>query len=180
MRTTTPTATRQLAAQANAAQANAARAPWFRLAPEDGWLTVFLVAMLVFVTVLSIQSVTPPWAPGLTILSTVTAVGLLLSYLAVQQGRIPGALVHTVMLALAVAFAFAQTADAVLGGDRRALLQHTIGWFQHALLGNGSSTDNTIFLLFLAILTCLLAYISLWLVIRTRRPWLAVLANGVV
>src|SRR5262249_57422376 len=39
---------------------------------------------------------------------------------------------------------------------------------------------NSVFLLFLAILSFLLAYISVWLVLHTRRPWLAALANGVV
>jgi transglutaminase-like putative cysteine protease len=158
----------------------AAQPPWFRLVPEDGWLTIALVALMVYVTVFSIQSVTPPWAPGLGILATVTSVGLLLAYISVQQGRLPGLLVHTLALSLGIVFAFLQTSDAVLDGDRRALFVHIGLWLQHALLGNGQSDDNTIFLLFLAILTMLLAYISLWLVVRTRRPWLAVLANGVV
>ena len=48
------------------------------------------------------------------------------------------------------------------------------------MLHGGDSTDNTVFLLFLAVLTFLLAYVSVWLVVHTRRPWLAVLANGVV
>jgi transglutaminase-like putative cysteine protease len=148
--------------------------------PEDGWATLALTALVVYVTVWSIQSVTPPWAPGLSILTPVTTVGLLLAYLSVEQGRLPGALVHTVALVLGVTFAFVQTDDVVLHGDRQALLQHAATWFRHALLANGTSNDNAIFLLFLAVLTTLLAYISIWLVLRTRRPWLAVLANGVV
>jgi transglutaminase-like putative cysteine protease len=48
------------------------------------------------------------------------------------------------------------------------------------VLSHQSSSDNTVFLLFLAILSFLLAYISVWLVLHTRRPWLAALANGVV
>ncbi len=160
-------------------QAHTGPAPWFGLVPEDGWLMLLLTAMLVYVTVWSIQSVTPPWAPGLGILSTVTTAGLLLAYLSIQQGRLPGSLVHTVALAVGVVFAFEQTAEASLGGDRGALLSHLGVWF-HSVLASGSSNDNAIFLLFLAILTTLLAYISLWLVLRTRRPWLAVLANGIV
>jgi transglutaminase-like putative cysteine protease len=154
--------------------------PWLRLLPEDGWFTLILLALSVYITVFSIESVTPPWAPGMQILTATTSLGLLLGYLSVQQGRLPGALVHTVAVCLGIVTAFLQTADAVLTGNRLLLLKHTAFWFQRAILTGGQSSDNTVFLLFLGILTFLLAYISVWLVLRTRRPWLAVLANGVV
>ena len=156
------------------------RAPWLRLLPEDGWFTLILLALSVYITVFSIESVTPPWAPGMGILTTTTSLGLLLGYLAVQQGRLPGVLVHSAAVVLGVVFAFLQTSDAVLVGDRLQLLRHVGAWFQRAIVSGGQSSDNTVFLLFLAILTFLLAYISVWLVLRTRRPWLTVLANGVV
>jgi transglutaminase-like putative cysteine protease len=156
------------------------RAPWLRLLPEDGWFTLILLALSVYITVFSIERVTPPWAPGMGILTATTSLGLLLGYLAVQQGRLPGVLVHSAAVVLGVVFAFLQTADAVLVGDRLRMLQHVSNWFQRAIVSGGQSSDNTVFLLFLAILTFLLAYISVWLVLRTRRPWLTVLANGVV
>lgn len=156
------------------------RPPWLRLLPEDGWFTLILLALSVYITVFSIESVTPPWAPGMGILTATTTLGLLLGYLAVQQGRLPGVLVHSVAVALGIVFAFLQASDAVLQGDRLLLLQHVSNWFQRAIVSGGQSSDNTVFLLFLAILTFLLAYISVWLVLRTRRPWLTLLANGVV
>ena len=152
--------------------------PWLRLVPEDGWFTFALLAVVVFTTISSIQSVN--WAPGLQALTATTAAGLVLSYLAVQQGRLPSSLVHLVAVALGALFAFQQTADAVLGSDRAALWQNTVTWFHRAVLSHQSSSDNSVFLLFLAILSFLLAYISVWLVLHTRRPWLAALANGVV
>src|SRR5215469_14569993 len=154
--------------------------PWLRLLPEDGWLTLVLLIVVVYTTTASIQSVTPPWAPGLGILTITTGIGLLLGYVAVQQGRLPGYLVHVGAIILGIAFAYQQTANATLNGDRRALLLHTQRWFQQAVLNHESSSDNTVFLLFLAILSFLLAYISIWLVLHSRRPWLAALANGVV
>ncbi len=154
--------------------------PWLRLLPEDGWLTVLLLVAIVYTTIGSIQGVTPAWAPGLEILTATTGCGLLLGYLAVQQGRLPSTLVHLVGVVLGVTFAFQQTANAVLGGNRLALWEHTRAWFMRAILMHQSSNDNTVFLLFMAILSFLLAYISIWLVFRTRRPWLAALANGVV
>ena len=79
------------------------RAPWLRLLPEDGWFTLILLALSVYITVFSIESVTPPWAPGMGILTTTTSLGLLLGYLAVQQGRLPGVLVHSAAVVLGVA-----------------------------------------------------------------------------
>ncbi|HEV8190419.1 MAG TPA: hypothetical protein VGP82_02895, partial [Ktedonobacterales bacterium] len=130
---------------------------WFRVTPRDGWLTLLLLAICVFLTVMSIQSVTPAWAPGMYILTATTGVGLLLGYLVVQQGRLPGALVHTVALLLGIVFAFVQTADAVVHGERWLLLEHTWVWLQRAILHGGDSSDNTVFLLFLGVLTFLLA-----------------------
>jgi transglutaminase-like putative cysteine protease len=155
-------------------------APWLRLLPEDGWLTLALLAIVVYTTIASIQSVTPAWAPGLQILTTTAAFGFLLGYLSVQQGRLPSWLVQVVALMAGVAVSFQQTTDAVVGGDRLALWSRVRVWFHTAVLLRANSNDNAVFLLFLAVLSFLLAYISVWLVIRTRRPWLAALANGVV
>ena len=156
------------------------RAPWLRLTPEDGWLTLVLLAIMVYTTIASIQSATPSYAPGLDILTLTTLSGLVLGYLVVQQGRLPSGLVHTAAIVLGTLFAFKETADEVLGGDRIALLRHVNIWFNQVVVSRGASSDNAVFLLFLAILSFLLAYISVWLVLHTRRPWLAALANAIV
>lgn len=153
-------------------------APWLRVVPEDGWLTLLLLATVVYTTIASIQGA--GWAPGTDILTPMTFAGLVLGYLAVQQGRLPRSLIHILAIALGIAFAFKETADATLGGDWRSLLDHTRIWFKQTIIDQQSSNDNYVFLLFLAILSFLLAYISVWLVVHTRRPWLAALANGVV
>jgi transglutaminase-like putative cysteine protease len=154
--------------------------PWLRLLPEDGWLTLALLVVVVYTTIASIQAVTPAWAPGLNILTLTTGMGLLLGYIVVQQGRLPGTLVHSVALVVGIVFAFQQTANVTVNGDRKILLTHVQVWFQHSVLNHDTSSDNTVFLLFLAVLSFLLAYISIWLVLHSRRPWLAALANGVV
>ena len=170
----------RVAPDRQAPNAAAPTQPWIRWRPEDGYLTLILLALVTYLTVFSIQNVSPPWAPGLRILTWTTTAGLLFGYVAVQQQRLPDLLVHALAVALGMFFAFTQTADAVLSGDRAALWHRTVSWFQHALLSNGDSSDNTVFLLSLATLTFLLAYVSIWLVLRTRRPWLAVMANAVV
>ncbi len=163
-----------------APRAGASRAPYFRLIPTDGWLTVLLTFIVIYLTIASIQAVTPAWAPGLEILTPVMALGILLGYLATQQRVLPDVLVHAIVTVIGVGFAFYQTAGEVEGGNKLSLLHHTLTWFQLAVNPNSNSSDNRVFLLFLATLTFLLSYVSYWLVFRTRRPWLMALANGVV
>lgn len=173
--TTTPTPATQ-----QAPLGEPLRSAWFSLLPEDGILTIFLLVIMVFLTISSIQSVDPPWTDGLSVLTPTTGMGLLLGYLSVQQRRLPGSLVQLIAMVAGILFAFQETANQVLGGSRAALWTHTKTWFHQAVIMRQSSDDNTVFLLFLAILSFLLAYISVWLVLRTRRPWLAAAANCVV
>src|SRR5690349_25124026 len=83
METTTQTASPQNAENMPSVQNTpnvrrplASRAPWLRLLPEDGWFTLILLALSVYITVFSIESVTPPWAPGMQILTATTSLGL--------------------------------------------------------------------------------------------------------
>lgn len=176
MQTSTSTTT----AHGSGDTSTVARAPWLRLLPEDGLFASLLLVIMVYTTIGSIQSVSPPWAPGLSILTATTGIGLLAGYICVQQRLLPEILVQAVLVALGCFFSFTQTADAVLGGNRAALVQHIRTWFHQAVILHEPSDDNIVFLLFLAILSFLLAFITVWLVLRTRRPWLAALANGVV
>ncbi|HEV2237571.1 MAG TPA: transglutaminaseTgpA domain-containing protein [Ktedonobacterales bacterium] len=150
---------------------------YFVLYPEDGIATLLLVAAVVFTTSLCIQA--PQWAPGLNILTPITLLGLLYGYLAVQQRVVPPFITHLFAVALSVALALWLAARAVLGGDERTMITHARFWLYQAL-HNQRSDDNDMFLLCLAALVFVLAYLSMWLVVRSRRPWLAVLANGIV
>jgi transglutaminase-like putative cysteine protease len=164
---------REPTGQAAIAQGNR----YFVLNPEDGVVTLLLVAAVVFTTSLCIQS--PQWAPGLYILTPITLLGLLYGYLAVQQRLVPPIVAHALAVVLAVVLAFWLAARAVLGGDVPLLITHARVWTYQAL-HNQRSDDNDMFLLCLAALIFVLAYLSMWLVVRSRRPWLAVLANGIV
>lgn len=152
------------------------------LAPEDGWLTIALLAAVVYITVLSIQSANPPWVPGkMAILTPLAFAGMLLGYLVVQLRRLPESITHPLAIALGIAFAYQQTAAAEFpqSGFGSLFISLKI-WFTHALLSGESSSDLAVFLFLLALLTFLLAYISVWLALRARRPWLAILANCTV
>lgn len=154
--------------------------PRFYLLPRDGWLTLILTVLIIYITIVSVQAVQPPWAYGLQVLTPAMAVGILLGYLATQQTFIPTGWLHLLATVLGVAGAFFMTAQVALDGAWRRLAINTAVWFSRALTPNGTSADNSVFLLFLATLTFLLAYMTMWLVFHARRPWLAVVANAVV
>jgi len=154
--------------------------PRFYLLPRDGWLTLLLTILIIYITIVSVQSVQPPWASGLEVLSGAMAIGIALGYLATQQNTLSNNLTHTLATIIGVLASIQLTANVTVAGDRLRLLQNTVVWFQRALTPNGSSADNSVFLLFLTTLTFLLAYMTMWLVFHARRPWLAVVANAVV
>ncbi|HLY32076.1 MAG TPA: hypothetical protein VKQ36_13680, partial [Ktedonobacterales bacterium] len=128
--------TPQRAESASVAQIGASGQPdnaqpriWFRFMPEDGWLTVLLVIAVIYLTISSIQIVTPPWTPvGLYILTPIMAVGIVLGYLATQQRVLPDALTHLIVTALGLLFAFYETVNVVAGGNWQVLFQHTLTW----------------------------------------------------
>jgi transglutaminase-like putative cysteine protease len=152
------------------------------LTPEDGVLTVALLAAVVYITIASIQSATPQWVPGkMHILSYFAIAGMALGYLVVQLRRVPESITHPVAIALGIAFAYQQTATAEFPQSSPATLFTSLKiWFSHALLSGESNSDPAVFLFLLTLLTFLLAYISFWLALRARRPWLAILANCTV
>jgi hypothetical protein len=152
------------------------------LAPEDGWLTIALLVVVVYITIASIQSANPPWVPGkMHILSYFAVAGMALGYLVVQLRRVPESVTHPIAIAFGVVFAYQQTASAEFPKNPPETLFTSLKlWFTHALLSGESNADPAVFLFLLALLTFLLAYISFWLALRARRPWLAILANCMV
>ena len=149
----------------------------FPLSPSEGWTTVLFAMVLVLITVGCIQSLN--WTHGIDILTTTTLVGMALGFILAKQQFLPQSLADIPALALGMLYAFWQTAVADEGGHVGVLWRHLLVWVKSAQSG-GASTDDAIFLLFLAVLTMLLGYVSMWLIFRSRSPWLAAAANGVV
>ncbi|MDE3230732.1 MAG: hypothetical protein KGO05_12710, partial [Chloroflexota bacterium] len=174
------TATETARREASESPARTSGAPRFYLLPRDGWLTLLLTALIIYITVVSVQSVQPAWASGLQTLTGAMALGIVLGYIATQQNAIPNWLMHTLATSIGILGSIQFTASVALEGDRLRLLGNALVWFSRAFAPNGSSADNSVFLLFLTTLTFLLAYMTMWLVFHARRPWLAVVANAVV
>jgi transglutaminase superfamily protein/transglutaminase TgpA-like protein/uncharacterized protein DUF4129 len=147
------------------------------LSLAEGWFSLFLLAIVVYCTIWSVE--VADWVDHLNILTLMTLIGLVVGVLAAKQRRLPRLLVHTVAVGFGLLFAFWQTAGADYNGNVTALVNSMHQWFALAFNG-GTSSDDSIFLFFITALGFLLAYTSAWLVYRTRKPWLMILANAVV
>lgn len=148
-----------------------------RLRLAEGWFSFFLLALVVYSTIWSVQAVN--WVDHLGLLTPIAGLGLVAGIIAAKQQRLPRLLVHTLVVVFGVFVAFWQTAGADYAGSLSAFLHNVALWFSLAFNG-GTSSDDSIFLFFILALGFLLAYTSTWLVYRTRSPWLMLLANAVV
>lgn len=144
---------------------------------EEGWFSLFLLAVVVYSTIWSVQAAN--WVDHLNVLSLITLFGLIVGVAAAKQKRFPRLAIHGLVLLFGLLFAFWQTAGAFYGGSTTALWQGFVHWYQ-ILINNGSSDDDSIFLFLILALGYILAYTSAWLVYRTRSPWLMIGANAVV
>ncbi len=147
------------------------------LSLAEGWFSLFLLAIVVYSAIWSVEAA--GWVDHLNILTLTTLLGLVVGVVAAKQRRLPRLLVHAVAVGFALLLAVWQTAGADYNGNVKALLNGMHQWLALALAG-GTSSDDSIFLFFITALAFLLAYTSAWLVYRTRKPWLMIVANAVV
>jgi hypothetical protein len=147
------------------------------LSLAEGWFSFFLLAIVVYSTIWSVE--VADWVDHLNILTLTTLIGLVTGVLAAKQRRLPRLPVHIVAIGFGLLFAFWQTAGADYNGNVAAFVKSMHQWLALALSG-GTSSDDSIFLFFITSLAFLLAYASAWLVYRTRKPWLMILANAVL
>ncbi len=143
----------------------------------EGWFSLFLLAIVVYSTIWSVEAAN--WVDHTNILTLTTLIGLIVGVLAAKQRRLPRLFVHPLAIGFGLLLAFWQTAGADYSGNITAFSNSIHQWIALALAG-GTSSDDSIFLFFITALGFLLAYTSAWLVYRTRKPWLMILANAVV
>ena len=143
----------------------------------EGWFSLILLAVVVYSTIWSVEAAN--WVDHTNVLTLTTLIGLIVGVLAAKQRRLPRLFVHALAIGFGLLLAFWQTAGADYNGNVTAFSNSIHQWIVLALAG-GTSSDDSIFLFFITALGFLLAYTSAWLVYRTRKPWLMILANAVV
>jgi transglutaminase-like putative cysteine protease len=147
-----------------------------RFAIREGWTTVFLTAMVVYISVWSIFRA--DWADGLGILNWIAFAGLGAGVLVSKWRYGPPIVGHLLALLIGVVvilFQMTHYLDDRIGSrtDKLAWLW-TRGQRWVELIWNGEQTDDLyLFVLFISVLTFLLAFSSMWFVLRARWIWAA-------
>lgn len=154
---------------------------YFRM--QEGWLTVGLLALLLFSVTLSIQQA--QWSDGLSILTPITIIGLVTGIVMAKVRGVPrflldllGLEIGVITVMLAVASVMQGPGLVTIQDKVQNLLERTAAWVSVAMRQDVSD-DLVVFVLSLAVVTWVLAYSSAYFVFRSRQLWWALVPNGV-
>src|SRR5260370_35638103 len=81
-----------------------------RLGLAEGWFSLFLLAVVVYSTIWSVEAAN--WVDHTNVLSLTTLIGLIVGVLAAKQRRLPRLFVHSLAIGFGLLLAFWQTASA--------------------------------------------------------------------
>src|SRR5450756_1384409 len=154
---------------------------FFRL--QEGWLTVGLVAMMLFSVTLSIEQA--QWSDGLSILTPITLIGMITGLALAKVRGVPRFLLDLVGLMIGVNTVLIAVAS-VMHDPRFGTIQdrvqdlvvRTTQWLNVSMRGD-MNDDIVVFILSLAVVSWVLAYSSAYFVFRSRQLWWALVPNGV-
>jgi len=151
-----------------------------RLKPEEGWLSLFLLGLMLSSVAWAIEEAN--WVEGLSILQWSILGGMFLGLL-VARWELRRLFAHSLSLILGTSwllFLILRFVAPSLGWrDRLEILAaRLLHWLQIAL-GGGASGDNLVFLIFMAALTWIIGYLSAWFLFRSHSAWLGVVLCGV-
>jgi transglutaminase-like putative cysteine protease len=154
---------------------------FFRL--QEGWLTVGLVAMMLFSVTLSIEQA--QWSDGLSILTPITLIGMITGLVLAKVRGVPRFLLDLVGLMIGVNTVLIAVAS-VMHDPRLSTVQdrvqdlvlRTTQWLNVSVRGD-MNDDIVVFILSLAVVSWVLAYSSSYFIFRSRQLWWALVPNGV-
>lgn len=150
---------------------------------QEGWLTVGLLAMLLFSVTLSIQQA--QWSDGLSILTPITLVGMSTGILLAKVRGVPrflldlvGLMIGVNTILIAVASVMRDPRFTTIQDRVQDLLLRTANWVNIAVRQD-MSDDVVVFILSLAVVCWVLAYSSAYFVFKSRQLWWALVPNGI-
>jgi hypothetical protein len=149
--------------------------PSGRFGPREGWLSVVLLAAVLWCVVHSVYEA--EWAENLDLLVPLTWLMMGVGIVAAKSGLRPIA-AHGLAVVIGVEtiierFGSRMTA-ATWEGKLNELSWHIVTWLD-AVVNGGNSRDNVMFAMFMAAISVTLAYVTAWLVYKLGRGGLAVI-----
>ncbi|MBA2446465.1 MAG: transglutaminase domain-containing protein [Chloroflexi bacterium] len=151
-----------------------------RRRPTEGWLTVGLLASMVWAVAHAIEE--GAWSDHLDVLVPLALGGLGVGLVAAKSGLRPWAahLASLLLLLESIVLIHANRMSPGRWEGRLAeLSEHVSVWFQTAF-GGGNSRDNVMFAIAMASLCWALGYGASWLVFRYGLGWAALAVNSAV
>ena len=147
--------------------------------PAGGWLALILLTVVLLCPVASV--VAADWVDHLNVLYWVTLGGLLFGFVFARVPA-PGSVLHPLALLVgtgAVFYAVASTAPRLPPGLGRMLLlwERLVRWVGVVQRG-GFGNEPILFLLMLAAMAWIVAYLGAWSVYRDRSAWWPLVAGG--
>ncbi|HEX8682134.1 MAG TPA: transglutaminaseTgpA domain-containing protein [Ardenticatenaceae bacterium] len=146
---------------------------------REGWLSFILLLLLLGTVTVSLQAA--DWTDGLGLLTPVMLMGLLVGVLFAKSG-LPGLLLHPFALLMGmewIAFlSFSLVEDAPWREQLTEIVQRLSVWGERISSG-ASNPDNLPFILVMAGLMWLIAYVAAWSFYRNHNIWGALLPTGV-
>ena len=154
-----------------------------RLAIREGWTTVLLVAAVVYVAIWSILQA--DWADGLRIINLCALAGLIAGFAVAKWRSVPSPVAHAAGLAfglLVILFQMTNYLDDGIGGrfaKLHWLWDRGHRWGSQIIQGKHAE-DLYLFVLFICVVSFLLAYGTIWFVLRARWIWAALVMPGML
>jgi Transglutaminase-like superfamily/Domain of unknown function (DUF4129) len=143
----------------------------------EGWLALFLFALMVYSVIWCIQSA--GWVDNLNILTLIALAGLLFGLWSSKQRLLSAPFVYSVAVLIGIALSFWQMILVFYAGNMMKSMQGVLHWPTLLIIGH-TNQDPSMYFVFLLLTGYLLAYISALLLYRWRRPWLLVIVNATV
>src|SRR4051794_36016686 len=149
-----------------------------RIGPREGWLTVILLALVLWCVVHSVEAA--EWSDNLDLLVPLAWFGMAVGIVGVKSG-LRRRTFHILAFLIgieAIVLTFGNRMTAVAWDDRlNELSWHTVTWLQTAFAG-GNSRDNVVFALIMATVSMALGYLTAWLIYARGRGGLALIICG--
>lgn len=145
----------------------------FPLAPDEGWLPLFLLAVAVYSVVYSVTAAIAIEHSAILLLTT--ALGLLCGLLVAKNRHLPQAALHIGACILGYWLALFATSLLAYHVSVLEILTNLRTVIANGFALAGSQGSTMVFLFYLAFLCFFLGYFGAWLIYRAHLPWLVAL-----
>lgn len=146
---------------------------------QAGWLTFFLLVVMLLSVVWSLQAAA--WAPGLDLLNWVVLLGAVFGLL-VSRSRLPGFLAHLLASFVGVIWitwlALRFFPQFETWQEQLDQLRERVFLWTEAALSGGVSADNLIFILEMSLLLWFISYSGVWYLFRNNSIWSVLVPSG--